>query len=939
MAEVLSSIVPALANHLWQSTLFALVAAGLALALRRNHARARYWIWMAASLKFLVPFALLMAVGSHLAKPRPVAVQPTVYVAMENFSEPFLMQQVPIAAQDSKPAATLDWKRRLSGLAGAAWVCGFLCVLGLWCVRWRRIGAAMRESVRIREGREWDALQRIQRAGGVRAHIELVLSRSAMEPGVFGILRPVLAWPKGISERLDDAQLEAILAHEVCHVRRRDNLTAAIHMFVEAAFWFHPLVWWLGARLLEERERACDEEVMHLCAHPEAYAEGILKVCEFCVESPLQCVSGVTGADLKKRVLEIMTQRVAHKLSLGRKLLLLVVGLAVAAVPIVLGQVKGAQRLEALALSAAPKPFRVAAGTLMAEIETPSVGWIASESVAAQDAASTSDAALADAATGPAFEVASIRPTPAKNNGSMGVAVTPSGRVNVMRQSVQSLVYYAYLPHVGTGLVQGGPDWANSQEFDINAKIDDAEAATWGKLSDAQRTDRVRLMIRRLLAERFQLKMHAETQVKPVYALVQTKGGAKLKPVDAPPLNADREAVEAWEKSGNWTEKNVPPGTFLMTGSTWTGKALPISQLLSEIAVNAQVDRLVVDETGLKGSYDFTFKPSHDKDAPALLDQVEDQLGLKLESRKLPVKIYVIDSVEKPSVDGAELGPPASLKPVALAQEKPAQSVPAAPAYVPTMAFDVASVHESKPGAEMHFVGGRFAPHTTNLKLENVDLFWLISLAYGVDYHQISNQPDWSGRTTFTVQAKSDAAADQKMATLDKEKEKLEQQHMVQAFLAERFNLKVHWATQEGDIYNLVLARGGSKLHPAGSLPPPPEERKWLGDTNTPPPIHQQGDGRLGYEFYGHDCPIEDLVKTIGSMMNREVVNKTGLTGNFDFHIQYHGNTPRDNRDEDPTVWPPLTDALEDQLGLKLEAGKGPLRLLVVDHVDKPTEN
>ena len=116
-----------------------------------------------------------------------------------------------------------------------------------------------------------------------------------MEPGVFGIARPVLAWPAGISQRLNDAQLEAVLAHEVCHLRRRDNLTAALHMLVEAVFWFNPLVWWVGARLVEERERACDEQVLLLCAEPQAYAESILKVCEFCVQAPLECVAGVTG--------------------------------------------------------------------------------------------------------------------------------------------------------------------------------------------------------------------------------------------------------------------------------------------------------------------------------------------------------------------------------------------------------------------------------------------------------------------------------------------------------------------------------------------------------------------------------------------------------------------------------------------------------------------
>jgi bla regulator protein BlaR1 len=71
-----------------------------------------------------------------------------------------------------------------------------------------------------------------------------------------------LLLPAGITDRLTPPQLKAIVAHELCHVRRRDNLATALHMGVEALFWFHPLVWWLGARLMEERERACDEEVL-----------------------------------------------------------------------------------------------------------------------------------------------------------------------------------------------------------------------------------------------------------------------------------------------------------------------------------------------------------------------------------------------------------------------------------------------------------------------------------------------------------------------------------------------------------------------------------------------------------------------------------------------------------------------------------------------------
>ena len=146
-------------------------------------------------------------------------------------------------------------------------------------------------------------------------------------------------WPEGISRHLDDAQLDAILTHEIQHVHRHDNLAAGIHMVVEAIFWFHPLLWWLGARLVEERERACDEDVLELGSERQVYAEGILKVCEFCLASPLACMSGVAGGNLKKRMVYIMTERMFHKLNFGRKLLLSAVGLVAVAGPITFGLV------------------------------------------------------------------------------------------------------------------------------------------------------------------------------------------------------------------------------------------------------------------------------------------------------------------------------------------------------------------------------------------------------------------------------------------------------------------------------------------------------------------------------------------------------------------------------------------------------------------------
>jgi hypothetical protein len=154
------------------------------------------------------------------------------------------------------------------------------------------------------------------------APIPVRASSSHLEPGVVGIVRPILLLPEGIAAHLTPEELRAIVAHEVCHLRRQDNLTAAIHMLVEAIFWFYPLVWWLGARLIDERERACDEAVVRSGNDPEVYAEGILKVCRFYVAAPVACAAGVTGADLKKRIESIMTHRLTVQLTLAKKVML-----------------------------------------------------------------------------------------------------------------------------------------------------------------------------------------------------------------------------------------------------------------------------------------------------------------------------------------------------------------------------------------------------------------------------------------------------------------------------------------------------------------------------------------------------------------------------------------------------------------------------------------
>ena len=323
--------------------------------------------------------------------------------------------------------------------------------------------------------------------GGIRRPIELLLSQASLEPGIFGIARPVLIWPEGISQHLDDVHLEAVLAHEVWHVRRRDNLFASLHMLVEAVFWFYPLVWWLGARLIDERERACDEEVVALGNDRQIYAESILRVCEFCLGSPLPCVSGVTGADLKKRMVHIMNDSILQKLGFARKLLLTATASAAIAVPVLFGVLKATpSHAQSQAAATATLPASSFASVSIKPYEPPDNG-------------------------------------PQKSNAMFSLQV---GGFSARGITLETLIRMAY--HVQGSQMVGGPDWLNSTKFDVNAQLDDAaEQALHAQLSDGSKVDD-QIILKSLLANYFKMAAHSEAKNLPAYNLVVDSNGSKL---------------------------------------------------------------------------------------------------------------------------------------------------------------------------------------------------------------------------------------------------------------------------------------------------------------------------------------------------------------------------------------------------------------------------
>src|SRR5437879_8187624 len=160
-----TTLAPALGNHLWQSTLFAVTVGLLTLVLWKYHARVRYCLWLAASVKFLIPFSLLVGIGSYLPwLHRAEGTNPGFYVAIEEVSQPFTQPTMPMIPRGIDSIGPIHL---LPAVLAAVWLSGFLVVIFQWYFRWRRIAQAIRKAVPCHERLAAQALHGLQRAGGI----------------------------------------------------------------------------------------------------------------------------------------------------------------------------------------------------------------------------------------------------------------------------------------------------------------------------------------------------------------------------------------------------------------------------------------------------------------------------------------------------------------------------------------------------------------------------------------------------------------------------------------------------------------------------------------------------------------------------------------------------------------------------------------------------
>jgi uncharacterized protein (TIGR03435 family) len=287
----------------------------------------------------------------------------------------------------------------------------------------------------------------------------------------------------------------------------------------------------------------------------------------------------------------------------------------------------------------------------------------------------------------------------------------------------------------------------------------------------------------------------------------------------------------------------------------------------------------------------------------------------------------------KMSADGKTItgtwtqGPNPLQLPLARATPETEWSIPTPPPPVPPMAadanpgFEVATIKPSKPGAQ----GKGFGFQAGHFRTINTDLNDLIAFAYGRHPKQIVDAPAWFGTDLFDIEAKPDAEGrpnQKQMAS------------MVQKLLEDRFALKFHHDKRELPVYVISVATGGPKLTKTASA-----------------------DGQMAFFFRAlgdltvRSQTMDDFAQWMqNGVMDRPVVNQTGLEGKYDFQLKW---TPDESQfaafrsvgavvppaKDDPTAPPQLYTAITEQLGLKMGPAKVPVDVIVIDHAEKPSAN
>jgi uncharacterized protein (TIGR03435 family) len=521
--------------------------------------------------------------------------------------------------------------------------------------------------------------------------------------------------------------------------------------------------------------------------------------------------------------------------------------------------------------------------------------------------------------TSPRFEVADVHVSPPTRYVFLRDAAIHRGRYEIRQATMVDLIRTAY--GIEAERVVGGPSWLENAWFDVNAKVPDGTT-----------TETAKPMLQALLADRFKLAFHSDTKSIPAYALKVGKR-SQLKESDGSGDTGCKYTPPTPPASGRFTE--APPLFFACRNMTMAAFA---QALHSTIFVGSQYlnERIVVDQTDLKGAWDFdlkfTPKGMMGPDGPlpgaiSLFDAVE-KLGLKLEPADTPLPVIVVDSVNQKPTDNAP---------------NVAEILHITPA--PTE-FEVADLKPTPPD----FKGMRYQIQPGGrVNIAGVSVKFLIEQAWDLTDEMLAGAPKWMETDRYDIVAK--AAVDGPQMNID------DLWPMLRALLTERFQLATHTEQRPATAYTLLAVKPKMKKADPNSRTKykegPASDGKDPRDKN---PIL----GRLVTCQNMTMAQFAEKLKTIArGYIHSPVLDATGLTGGYDFTLSFSpagalqaggnggrgGEGPAAPSDapaaaSDPNGAITLFEAIDKQLGLKLESQKRPVTVLVIDRAEqKPTEN
>jgi uncharacterized protein (TIGR03435 family) len=506
----------------------------------------------------------------------------------------------------------------------------------------------------------------------------------------------------------------------------------------------------------------------------------------------------------------------------------------------------------------------------------------------------------------PAFDAADVHMSARTTNPYTYVSggVLRGGRYDLRKATMLDLIRIAW--GVVPDSVLGGPNWLELDRFDVIAKAPPSTSP-----------ETVRLMLQALLADRFKLVLHQDSRPMPAFALTVPKGKLKLK--EAEVSNSPGCVYQAQPPTVSYT-------MYSCRNITMEAFAQQLRGMAGDYLTNP-----VVDTTGLKGAWDFDVKWDRRSqvlqggvERTTIFDAVDKQLGLMLELKKAPASVLVIDRVnEEPTAN-----------PPDVAQALPPRMIE----------FEVADLKSSRPDESDRII--RVTPGG-GLEVRDIPMDILIGLAWDIDFDHVHEMvvdaPKWIDSARFDINAKTSTTTNGPPLPNSGFVED-DLRLMLRALLIDRFRMKTHYEDRPANAYTLVAAR--PKLRKAD-----PSNRSGCKEARTVARDPRDINPRLSRLVTCRNTTMAQfaaqLLRLSPSYFAYPVADGTGMEGAWDFTLSFSPSYQPgaeggsgDATASDPSGALSIFDAVNKQLGLKLEMRKRSMPVLVIDHMEeKPTAN